>query len=308
MGTYYQSDKKEQTGEARLKKKMKILVTGARGQLGTDLVMRLEEDGYEVIPTDVEDMDITDIAQVEEWIGRENPDAVMHCAAWTNVDGAESNEEACRRINVTGTQNVAKVCGEHDIKMLYLSTDYIFRGTGVDFYHVDDEPDPSCVYGRTKYEGELAVKQYVKKYFIVRISWVFGLYGKNFIKTMIDLGRRGISPSVVYDQVGSPTYTHDLSILLSKMIATDSYGIYHATNEGVCSWFELAEAVFRECGMDDIKVTPVSTEEYGTAASRPLNSRMDKSSLTNAGFDLLPEWEDALHRFIAELGEAGETK
>lgn len=308
MGTDNQSDKKEQTGETGLNEKMKILVTGARGQLGTDLVKRLEEDGYEVIPTDVEEMDITDMAQVREWIGRERPDAVMHCAAWTNVDGAESNEEACRRINVTGTENIARMCGEHDIKMLYLSTDYIFKGTGVDFYHVDDEPDPSCVYGRTKYEGELAVKEYVHKYFIVRISWVFGLYGKNFIKTMIDLGKRGISPSVVYDQVGSPTYTYDLSILLSKMIGTEHYGVYHATNEGVCSWFELAEAVFRECGMDDIKVTPVSTEEYGAAASRPLNSRMDKSSLTNAGFDLLPDWEDALHRFIVALGEAPQEK
>ena len=303
MGTYNQSYQKEQAGLSRLKEKMKILVTGARGQLGTDLVMRLQEDGYEVVPTDVEEMDITDMAQVREWIGREKPDAVMHCAAWTNVDGAEANEEACRRINVTGTENIARVCGEEDIKMLYLSTDYVFRGTGIDFYHVDDEADPVSVYGKTKYEGELAVMKYVKKYFIVRISWVFGLYGKNFIKTMIGLGKKGISPSVVYDQVGSPTYTYDLSILLSKMIATENYGVYHATNEGVCSWFELAEAVFRECGMDDIKVTPVSTEEYGAAASRPLNSRLDKRSLTNAGFDLLPSWEDALRRFIEALGE-----
>lgn len=304
MGTYNQSYKKEQTGQEGLTDEMRILVTGARGQLGTDLVKRLTEDGYDVIPTDVEEMDITDMAQVKEQIGLHHPDAVIHCAAYTNVDGAESNEEACRRINVTGTQNIAKACGEADIKMLYLSTDYVFRGTGVDFYHVDDEPGPSCVYGRTKYEGELAVMEYVKKYFIVRISWVFGLNGKNFIKTMIDLGKRGVSPAVVYDQVGSPTYTRDLAVLLSKMIGTENYGIYHATNEGVCSWFELAEAVFRECGMDDIKVTPVSTEEYGAAASRPLNSRLDKSSLTNAGFELLPTWEDALHRFVKELGEA----
>lgn len=284
---------------------MKILVTGAKGQLGYDVVKRLEKEGHEVIATDVEEMDITDAAAVERVLSEVSPEAVMHLAAWTNVDAAEDNEEAARKINVTGTANIAKVCGERDIKMLYISTDYVFDGKGIEPYMTTDPAAPEGVYGRTKYEGELEVIKYVRSYFIVRISWVFGIGGKNFVKTMLGLGKKGISPSVVYDQVGSPTYTYDLAKLLSRMIVTDRYGIYHATNEGICSWFDFAEAIFREAGMDDIKVTPVSTEEYGAKAPRPFNSRMDKSSLTLEGFDLLPPWEDALKRFMEELRENG---
>ena len=214
---------------------MKVLVTGVKGQLGYDVVRELEKRQIEAVGVDVEEMDITDAAQVETVIRNVNPDAVIHCAAYTAVDAAEDNEELCRRVNAQGTENVAKVCQEMDLKMMYISTDYVFDGQGTRPWEPDDERDPLNVYGQTKYEGELAVEKYVEKFFIVRIAWVFGVNGKNFIKTMLNLGKTHDKLTVVNDQTGSPTYTYDLARLLADMIQTDKYGRYHATNEGICT-------------------------------------------------------------------------
>lgn len=276
---------------------MKVLVTGVKGQLGYDVVNELEKRGHEAVGVDVEEMDITDADKVKKMILEENPEAVIHCAAYTAVDAAEENETVCRKVNTDGTVNIAKVCGENNIKMMYISTDYVFDGEGEHYWQPDELRNPLNVYGQTKYEGELAVEKEVEKYFIVRIAWVFGLNGKNFIKTMLNLGKTHDELSVVDDQVGSPTYTFDLARLLVDMIETDKYGKYHATNEGICTWCEFAKEIFRQAGMN-VKVNPVTSEEFPTKAKRPHNSRMSKDKLDEQGFTRLPSWQDALERYL----------
>ncbi len=279
---------------------MKVLVTGVKGQLGYDVVNELEKRGHMAVGTDVEEMDITDAGKVETVLKNEKPDAVIHCAAYTAVDAAEDNEDLCRKINAEGTENIAKACQELNCKMLYLSTDYVFDGEGERPWEPDDERDPLNVYGVTKYEGELAVEKYVEKFFIVRIAWVFGKNGKNFIKTMLNLGKTHDEVKVVDDQIGSPTYTFDLARLLVDMIETDKYGRYHATNEGLCSWYEFAKEIFKQAGMN-VKVSPVTSEEFAAKAKRPHNSRMSKEKLSENGFERLPKWQDALERYLEEL-------
>lgn len=283
---------------------MKILVTGVKGQLGYDVVNELAERGIETIGVDIEEMDITDAASVERVIRDVAPDAVIHCAAFTAVDAAEENEELCRKVNVDGPRNIAKVCRALDIKMIQISTDYVFEGTGERPWEPEDECRPKSVYGRTKYEGELAVRELLDKYFIVRIAWVFGINGKNFVKTMLNLAKSHDTLTVVNDQFGSPTYTYDLAKLLADMVVTEKYGIYHATNEGNCSWYEFACAIFKEAGVE-VNVIPVTSEEYGAKANRPANSRMSKAKLTENGFQRLPEWKDALGRYVQELRKEG---
>lgn len=280
---------------------MKVLVTGVKGQLGYDVVKECEKRGIEAIGVDVEEMDITDAAACERVITEAKADAVIHCAAYTAVDAAEDNEDLCRKVNAEGTRNIAEVCRKLDIKMMYFSTDYVFNGQGERPWEPDDPREPLNVYGQTKYEGELAVQELLEKYFIVRIAWVFGVNGKNFIKTMLRLGRERGAVSVVDDQIGSPTYTYDLARLVVDMIQTDRYGIYHATNEGLCSWYEFACQIFKAAGMNQVKVTPVDSTAFSAKAKRPHNSRMDKSKLAENGFEPLPSWEDALERYLKEI-------
>lgn len=279
---------------------MKVLVTGAKGQLGTDLMNELAKRGIEGIGVDVQEMDITDAEACRRVIKNSGADAVIHCAAYTAVDAAEDNVELCRRINGEGTRNVAQACKEADVKLMYISTDYVFDGQGTRPWEPDDERHPLNVYGQTKYEGELAVEELSDKYFIVRIAWVFGVAGKNFIKTMLRLGKERGAVSVVDDQIGSPTYTYDLARLLVDMIQTDKYGRYHATNEGLCSWYEFAKEIFRQAGMD-VPVTPVSSDQFPAKAARPSNSRLSKEKLSENGFERLPAWQDALGRFLKEI-------
>ena len=279
---------------------MKVLVTGVKGQLGYDVVNELTKRGIEAVGVDIQDMDITDAASVEKVIGEVAPDAVIHCAAYTAVDAAEDNVELCRRVNADGTQNIANVCKKLDCKMIYISTDYVFDGEGTRAWEPDDERHPLNVYGQTKYEGELAVQNTLEKYFIVRISWVFGVNGKNFIKTMLNLGKTHDHLTVVNDQFGSPTYTYDLARLLVDMVLTDKYGIYHATNEGICNWYEFACEIFRKAGMN-VDVATVPASEYPTKAKRPENSRMSKEKLTENGFERLPSWQDALERYLPQI-------
>ena len=279
---------------------MKVLVTGVKGQLGYDVVNELIKRGHVAIGTDIEEMDITNKNSVNSVIKENTPDAVIHCAAYTAVDAAEDNVELCRKINAEGTQNIADVCKELDIKMIYISTDYVFDGQGERPWEPEDERTPLNVYGQTKYEGELAVQNTLDKYFIVRIAWVFGVNGKNFIKTMLNLGKTRDSLTVVNDQFGSPTYTYDLAKLLVDMVETDKYGIYHATNEGICTWYEFACEIFKQAGIN-VKVSPVSASEYPAKAKRPSNSRMSKEKLTEQGFEKLPAWQDALARYLKEI-------
>ena len=279
---------------------MKVLVTGAKGQLGTDLMNELAKRGIEGIGVDVQEMDITDAEACRRVIKNSGADAVIHCAAYTAVDAAEDNVDLCRRINGEGTRNVAQACKEADVKLMYISTDYVFDGQGTRPWEPDDERHPLNVYGQTKYEGELAVEELSDKYFIVRIAWVFGVAGKNFIKTMLRLGKERGAVSVVDDQIGSPTYTYDLARLLVDMIQTDKYGRYHATNEGLCSWYEFAKEIFRQAGMD-VPVTPVSSDAFPAKATRPSNSRLSKEKLSENGFERLPAWQDALGRFLKEI-------
>ena len=284
---------------------MKVLVTGVKGQLGHDVVLELEKRGHRAIGVDVEEMDITDAEMVRQVMEETAPDAVIHCAAYTAVDAAEDNVSLCRRINAEGTANIARACRDLDCKMMYISTDYVFNGGGERPWEPDDHREPLNVYGLTKYEGEISVEQNVSRYFIVRIAWVFGVNGKNFIKTMLRLGKEKGAVSVVDDQIGSPTYTYDLARLLVDMIQTDKYGRYHATNEGLCSWYEFACEIFRQAGMDEVKVTPVDSSGFPAKAKRPQNSRMSKEKLTENGFERMPSWQDALGRYLKVLKENG---
>lgn len=276
---------------------MRILVTGVKGQLGYDVVNELEKRGHTAIGVDIDEMDITDAEAVDRVITEADVEAVIHCAAYTAVDAAEDNLELCRRVNASGTENIAKVCKKLDLKMVYISTDYVFDGEGERPWEPDDRRDPLNAYGIGKYEGELAVEENLEKYFIIRIAWVFGVNGKNFIKTMLKLGETRDEVSVVNDQIGSPTYTYDLARLIVDMVETEKYGRYHATNEGFCSWYEFACEIFRQAGMN-VKVHPVTSDEFPAKAKRPHNSRMSKEKLSENGFERLPSWQDALKRYL----------
>lgn len=311
---------------------MKVLVTGVAGQLGHDVMNELAERGYEGIGSDIQEaysgiqdgtpvvsmpyvqMDITDEACVKKVITESGADVVVHCAAWTAVDLAEDEDkkEKVHAVNVDGTRNIAAVCKAQDCKMVYLSTDYVFDGQGKEPWDPDcKDYKPLNVYGETKLAGELAVSELLSKYYIVRIAWVFGKNGKNFIKTMLNVGKNHDRITVVNDQIGTPTYTYDLAKLLVDMIETEKYGYYHATNEGgYISWYDFTKEIFRqavelghpEYAEDKVEVVPVTTEEYGVSkAARPFNSRLDKSKLTKNGFQLLPTWQDALHRYLKEI-------
>ena len=285
---------------------MRVLVTGAKGQLGSDLLCELSKRNIESVGIDIDDLDITDADATKRVIENINNDAkidaIIHCAAYTAVDAAEDNETLVTKINAEGTKNIAEVAKTLDVAMMYISTDYVFDGEGERPWEPDDKRAPLNVYGMAKYKGELYVEELLKKYFIVRISWVFGLHGNNFIKTMIRLGKERGAVSVVNDQIGSPTYTPDLSRLLVDMIVSDKYGRYHATNEGLCSWYDFAVEIFKQAKLD-VAVTPVSSDAFPVKAKRPHNSRMDKSKLIENGFELLPPWQDALRRYLLELGE-----
>lgn len=312
---------------------MKVLVTGVAGQLGHDVMNELAKRGYEGIGSDIApaysgiadssavtampyvQMDITDKLSVEKIITEIDPDVVVHCAAWTAVDLAEDDDKVdkVRMVNAAGTENIALTCRKLDCKMVYLSTDYVFDGEGTEPWQPDcKDYKPLSVYGQTKLEGELAVANNLEKFFIVRIAWVFGINGKNFIKTMLNLGKTHDTIRVVNDQIGTLTYTYDLAKLLVDMIETDKYGYYHATNEGgYVSWYEITKEIFRqavelgheEYAPEKVKVIPVTTAEYGASkARRPFNSRLDKSKLAENGFELLPTWQDALHRYLVEIG------
>lgn len=276
---------------------MKILVTGVKGQLGFDIVRELSERGYtDVRGIDIEDLDITDEDAVKKYVAEYNPDVIMHNAAWTAVDKAEDEQELCYKVNVLGTKYLAEAAKNVGAKIVYISTDYVFDGEGENYFEVGDKKAPLSVYGKTKYQGELEVQKN-DKHFIVRISWVFGINGKNFVKTMLGLAETKTELNVVADQIGSPTYTYDLSKLLCDMIKTEKYGTYHATNEGICSWCDFAKKIFEIAGVN-MKVNAVTSEQYPAKAHRPKNSRLSKKSLDNAGFNRLPTWEDAVTRYI----------
>lgn len=279
---------------------MKVLVTGVKGQLGYDVIKCLKERDIDCIGADIDEFDITDMEQTSHYINNYKPTAVIHCSAYTAVDRAEDEKELCYKVNVEGTRNIAKVCKSIDAKMIYISTDYVFPGTGDKFYEVNDPTGPLSEYGITKLQGEDAVKEFLDKYFIVRISWVFGKNGNNFVKTMLRLGKEKDDLNVVKDQIGSPTYTADLAELLCDMIMTEKYGTYHATNEGICSWTEFTNEIIKLAGYDTV-VNGITTEEYPTKAVRPKNSRMSKDKLDEAGFRRLPDRKDALKRYIHEL-------
>lgn len=284
---------------------MKVLVTGVKGQLGYDVVNELTKRGHNAVGVDIEDMDITDKQSVQTVIEKTKPEAVVHCAAWTAVDLAEDEDkiDIVRNVNAGGTKNIADACKAIDCKMIYISTDYVFDGQGTEPWKPDcKDYAPLNVYGQTKLDGELAVAGTLDKYFIVRIAWVFGVNGNNFIKTMLNVGKKYEQLTVVNDQIGTPTYTYDLARLLVDMVETEKYGYYHATNEGgYISWYDFACEIFRQAGYST-KVKPVTTEEYGLSkARRPFNSRLDKSKLIENGFNPLPTWQDALSRYLKEI-------
>lgn len=276
---------------------MKVLVTGANGQLGYDVVKELQKQNIECCGATRQDFDIVDFEDTEKFIRNYMPDAVIHCAAYTAVDKAEDEQGLCYLVNASATESIAEICRKINAKMLYISTDYVFDGTKDGFYEVDDKPNPINVYGKTKLLGEQAVQKILDKYFIVRISWVFGEHGNNFVKTMLRLGKERKEINVVADQYGSPTYTADLAPLLVEMVKTDKYGIYHVTNEGVCTWAEFAEEIFKIAKLD-VKVNHITTEEYPTRARRPMNSRMSKKSLSINGFRVLTNWKSAVKKYI----------
>ena len=279
---------------------MKLLVTGVKGQLGYDVCKVLSARGIEHRGVDIEDFDITNVQATHDYIAAYRPDGVIHCSAWTAVDRAEDELEKVRAVNAEGSRNIASVCKEIGAKLVYISTDYVFPGTGERFYEPDDPTGPLGAYGVTKLEGEQAVQALLERYFIVRVSWVFGKNGNNFVRTMLRLAETKSELNVVCDQIGSPTYTADLAPLLCDMVVSEKYGVYHATNEGICSWAEFAEEIFRLAGKD-VKVNPVPTSEYPTRAVRPLNSRMSKAKLEEMGFSRLPDWHNALVRYLREL-------
>lgn len=290
-----------------MNKDLKILVTGVKGQLGFDCVRILKERGYcRVLGIDKDELDITDEEAVNRFILEYKPDVIMHNAAWTAVDKAEEMPELVYKVNALGPKYIATAANKVGAKMFYISTDYVFDGEGTVPFEVDSPKDGLSIYGKTKSQGEDFVINGTNKYFIIRISWVFGINGNNYIKTMLKLSKIKDELNIVCDQVGSPTYTYDLANLMADMMETDKYGVYHATNEGFCSWYDFTKYIYKTKGITNVKVNPITTEEYlkinPNQAKRPLNSRMSKSSLIKAGFDLLPKWEDAVDRYLKELG------
>ena len=281
---------------------MKVLVTGVTGQLGFDVMRKLESRGIPARGCGRAEFSLTDPAGMRKYIEEYAPDAVVHCAAYTAVDKAEDEPGLAMEVNAEGTRSLAEICRDIGAKMLYISTDYVFPGDGEEFYAPDAPKSPRNVYGRSKLAGEEAVQEILTRYFILRISWVFGIHGRNFIRTMLHLGESRKELNVVGDQVGSPTYTRDLASLLVEMVESEAYGVYHATNEGICSWAEFAQEIFRQAGCD-VKVTPVPSSAYPTKAVRPKNSRMSKACLDAAGFHRLPDWKDALGRYLREIAE-----
>ena len=283
---------------------MKILVTGAKGQLGYDVCRILSARGIEHIGTDLGDFDITDRQATLDFITFHRPDAVIHCSGYTAVDKAEDEADVCFAVNADGTRHVAEAVAAVGAKMMYISTDYVFDGTGSHFHQPDDPTAPLSVYGRSKLIGEKHVAEILQNYFIVRISWLFGINGSNFVNTMLRLSETRDELNVVNDQIGSPTYSYDLARLLCDMIVTEKYGIYHATNEGICSWAELASMTM-QLGGRPTHINPIPSSEYPTKAKRPLNSRLSKEKLSEAGFLRLPDWKDALARYLEERKERG---
>ncbi|MGH0683688.1 dTDP-4-dehydrorhamnose reductase [Bacillus mycoides] len=279
---------------------MKILVTGYNGQLGYDVVKRGEKQGLEMQGIGIEDLDITNESAVYEFVDNVKPDAIIHCAAYTAVDKSEDDKDLCWNVNVEGTKYLATAAKKLNAKFVYISTDYVFDGEGTHEFVETDAPNPVGYYGLTKYEGEKVVRSLIDNNFIVRISWVFGINGNNFIKTMLRLGETRDELNIVGDQIGSPTYTYDLARLLVDMVVTEKYGTYHATNEGFCSWAEFAQEIFETAG-EDVKVNSITTEEYPTRAVRPKNSRMSKQKLIDNGFKPLPTWQEAVKHYITQL-------
>lgn len=279
---------------------MKVLVTGCTGQLGFDVCRELQKRKIEYYGAVRDDFDLTNEKSSRNFIEKIKPDVIIHCAAYTAVDKAEDEKELCCRVNTEGTKILAQECRKIDAVMIYISTDYVFAGTGTSFYETNDKKQPINTYGQSKAAGEDAVQSILDKYFIVRISWVFGINGNNFVKTMLRLAKTHEKLKIVNDQTGSPTYTADLAVLLADMLTSNKYGIYHATNEGICSWKEFAEEIF--CQTDiKIKLEGLSSADYPTKAKRPLNSRLSKKSLDEAGFKRLPDWHDALRRYLSKL-------
>ncbi|MDO4743001.1 MAG: dTDP-4-dehydrorhamnose reductase [bacterium] len=280
---------------------MKVLVTGFKGQLGYDVVKELDKRGITSCGVDIDDFDITDAGQTLDFIKNYDPCVVVHCAAYTAVDRAEDDVDTCRRVNAEGTKNLCLAAKAVDAKFIYISTDYVYPGNGDEPYEVTDATAPLSVYGKTKLEGENYVREILEKYFIIRTSWVFGKNGNNFVKTMLRLGKELESLTVVCDQVGSPTYTPDLAVLICDMLMTENYGIYHGTNEGFCSWAEFAAEIMTQANLG-AKIIPVTTAEYKPSkASRPTNSRLSKKCLVENGFNRLPPWTDALARYLKEI-------
>ena len=283
---------------------MKVLVTGVGGQLGYDVCKELDRLGIENKGADVQDFDLTDGDAVMAAVKAYAPDAIIHCAAYTNVEKAESMPEVCADVNGMGTLNMVRAALKVNAKLMYISTDYVFSGEGDEPFQVNDPYDPQNVYGLTKAQGEEAVRSLMQRYFIIRTAWVFGKNGRNFVKTMLRLGAEKDQLNVVCDQFGSPTYTPDLARLMCEMIRTNRYGVYHATNEGFCSWADFAAEIMRQSGRK-CRIHPVTTEEYNSPTKRPANSRLSKRNLDEAGFSRLPAWQDALARYLAEEGEVG---
>lgn len=283
---------------------MRVLITGVKGQLGYDCFRELQHRGIkEILGVDKDELDITDEQTTKRFVKSFNPSVIIHCAGWTAVDNAENKPEMVNKVNVLGTKYLTEVASEIDAKIVYISTDYVFSGEGDKYYEVNDKTNPISVYGLSKLNGEKEVKK-TKKHFVIRTSWVFGINGNNFVKTMLKLSDSYQKLSVVSDQIGSPTYTHDLANLICDMVETEKYGVYHATNEGICSWYEFAKEIFKQAG-HKVDVQPILTKDYlktkPLQAKRPLNSRLSKKSLDIAGFKRLPEWKDALHRYLKEL-------
>lgn len=279
---------------------MRILVTGHTGQLGYDVVQHGMKLGLNMVGVGSKDLDITNQSEVVDYVKKINPDAIIHCAAYTAVDKAEDDKNTCWDVNVEGTKHLALAAKDIDAKFIYISTDYVFNGEGETPLKETDKPDPVGYYGLTKYEGEKLVQQLLDKWFIVRISWVFGINGSNFVKTMLRLAESRTELNVVGDQIGSPTYTFDLAHLLIDMVQSDKYGIYHSSNEGFCSWAEFAKEIFSQANVG-VKVNSISTEEYPTRVARPKNSRMSKQKLVENGFTPLSDWQDAVKRYLREL-------
>lgn len=283
---------------------MKIFVTGVKGQLGFDVVNELNKRGHEPIGVDIDELDITKEKDVHTMLETVKPDGVIHCAAWTAVDDAEDNRDKVMEVNAKGTEYIAKACKDLDIPMIYISTDYVFNGQGTEPWKPDDKREPLNVYGESKYKGELAVEELLDKYYIVRVAWVFGQNGKNFVDTMLSFGKTHDKITVVDDQIGTPTYTFDLARLLVDMIKTDKYGKYHVTNEGgYISWYDFTVEIMKQASeINDaykkVDVSPIGSDAYPAKAKRPSNSRMDKNKLVKNGFEPLPDWKDALNRYL----------